>query len=77
MAADYEAEDAVRLFENRSISGRDRKEVDRIAVELNWIEHRYKRRAVFWGALRSLGWLNAPHDMRYPDPAISILERRR
>ena len=77
IVSDYETEDAERLRDIRSIPQNDRVEVDRILGELDWIAHCYTRRDVFGGSWGLLGWGPLPHDMRYPDPMITIYERRK
>ena len=77
IVSDFEVEDALRLQGNTRLSAKDRAQVERVLSNLDWIKKHYAVRTYYGGPTHAHGRPRYPHDMRYPDPAITIYQRRK
>lgn len=76
IVSDFEIKDAKRLANNNAISVEDKKQVDRILVDLSLINKHYVQRKEFTCSGISGLSGNLPHDMSYACPDISIYEHK-
>ena len=77
VVSDFETFDAQRLEHDTSLAESDRAQVDRVLRVLALVRSAYPERAEFGGPTAALYGPFLPHDMRYPDPTITIYERGR